>query len=52
MTRFVGRLPYASALETGAVIDAARAWGQLGDCLEERSLIGRIAATLRRPAGW
>ena len=43
---------YASALETGAAIEAARAWGQLGDCLEERTLVGRIAATLRRPAGW
>lgn len=43
---------YGSTLETGAAIDAGRAWGQLDDCTEERILVGRIAACLRRPAGW
>lgn len=43
---------YASALESGAAIDAGRAWGQLDDCSEEQILVGRIAACLRHPAGW
>lgn len=46
------RVAYSSCLEAGAAIDAARAWGQIGEVHEERILVGRILATLRPLAGW